>query len=126
MKRRLIFAAVFAVLLTVAVLIALFVHDGFVRPFLGDVLAVMTVYALARAIFPKKPAALSAIVTAFAFAVELVQLTGLASLLGEGTFLAVLAGSCFDPIDLLCYLAGGIVCAAADFALYRMDKKTAD
>ena len=121
-KRRLIFAAAFAVLLTAEVLIALFVRDGFVRPFLGDVLAVIAVYALARAVFPKKPAALSAIVTAFAFAVELVQLTGLASLLGEGTFLAVLAGACFDPLDLLCYTAGGAVCAAADFAIYRRDR----
>lgn len=122
MRRRILFAAVFAVLLTVEVLIALFVHDGFVRPFLGDVLAVIAVYALARAAFPKKPAALSAIVTAFAFAVELVQLTGLASLFGEGSFLAILAGACFDPLDLLCYLAGGLVCAAVDFALYRLEK----
>lgn len=126
MKRRVVFAAVFAALLTAEVLIALFVHDSFVRPFLGDVLAVITVYALARAIFPKKPAALSAIVTAFAFAVELVQLTGLSSLFGEGSFPAVLAGACFDPLDLLCYLVGGLVCAAADFALYRFEKaKTA-
>ena len=122
MRRRILFAAVFAVLLTVEVLIALFVHDGFVRPFLGDVLAVIAVYALARAAFPKKPAALSAIVTAFAFAVELVQLTGLASLFGEGSFLAILAGACFDPLDLLCYLAGGLVCSAVDFALYRHEK----
>ena len=127
MKRRLIFSAAFAALLTVEVLIALYVHGGFVRAYLGDVLAVIAVYALARAVFPKKPAALSAIVTAFAFAVELVQLTGLASLFGEGSFLAVLAGACFDPLDLLCYLAGGAVCAAADFAIYRYDKgKTAE
>lgn len=126
MKRRIIFAAAFAALLTVEVLIALYVHDSFVRPYLGDVLAVITLYALARAVFPKKPAALSPIVTAFAFATELVQLTGLASLFGEGSFLAVLIGSRFDPVDLLCYLAGGLVCAAVDFALYRFGKaKTA-
>lgn len=122
MKRRIVFAVIFAALLAVEVLIALFVHDGFIRPFFGDVLAVIAVYALARVVFPKKPAALSAAVTAFAFAMELVQLTELSSVFGEGSFLAVLAGACFDPLDLLCYLAGGLVCAAADIAIYRHDK----
>ena len=40
------------VLFAVEVVIALFVRDAFVRPYLGDVLAVMLVYAVLRAVTP--------------------------------------------------------------------------
>ncbi|MDE6031460.1 MAG: DUF2809 domain-containing protein, partial [Oscillospiraceae bacterium] len=63
-RKRLLYAAVFAVLFGVEVVIALFVHDRFVRPYLGDVLAVVTVYCGARIIFVNKPRFLSVWVTA--------------------------------------------------------------
>ncbi len=37
MKKRLISAAIFAAVLGAEILIALFVHDSFVRPYVGDV-----------------------------------------------------------------------------------------
>ena len=116
-RKRLLYAAAFAALLGIEVVIALFVHDSFVRPYLGDVLAVVTVYCGARIIFAVKPRFLSIWVTALAFAVELLQLTDLSERVGSIT--AVILGSTFDIKDLLCYAVGGAVTAVWDFLIYR-------
>ncbi len=106
---RLIYIAAFLTFLAIEVCIALFVHDNFVRPYIGDVLAVVTVYCGARIVFPDKIKLLSLAVFAFASIVELVQLTGLSDVFGEGSFLAILLGSTFDPVDLLCYGTGAVI-----------------
>lgn len=120
-RKRLLYAAAFAVLLGVEVLIALFVHDSFVRPYLGDVLAVVTVYCGARIVFVNKPRFLSVWVTALAFAVELIQLTDISD--HVGSVLAVILGSTFDFKDLICYAVGGAVAAAWDILKYRTEEK---
>lgn len=123
-KQRLIWAAAFLVLLGTEVCIALFVRDAFVRPYLGDVLAVIAVYCGGRIFFPKRFAWLSAAVMILALCVELVQLTELSSLFGEGSFIAVLIGSTFDPHDLLCYGIGGAACLLCDLLIFiRRNKK---
>ena len=45
-NKRLFYGIIFAVLVIVEVIIGVFVHDGFVRPYLGDVIVVMAIYAL--------------------------------------------------------------------------------
>lgn len=117
MKKRLISAAIFAVVLGAEILIALFVHDSFVRPYIGDVLAVICVYFFARIFLPGKPRFLSVYVTLFAFCVELVQLTALSEILPR--VLAVIVGGTFDYTDLLCYLIGGAACFIADKKFYE-------
>ena len=108
-KSRLIYAAAFIAFLAIEVCIALFVHDNFVRPYIGDVLAVVTVYCGARIVFPERIKLLSLAVLSLAAAVELLQLTGISQLFGEGSVIAIILGSTFDPIDLLCYAAGGVL-----------------
>lgn len=122
-KQRIIWAAAFLLLLGTEVFIALFVRDDFIRPYLGDVLAVITVYCGGRVIFPQRMKWLSAAVMALALCVELIQLTDLAALFGEGSFMAVLLGATFDVHDLLCYGAGGIVCIICDIILFRRRKE---
>ncbi len=99
----------FLVLLGVEVFIALFVHDRFVRPYLGDVLVVGVVYAFVRFLFPDGLFWLPAGVTLFAVLVEVGQGFGLVDLLGLGhiRFFRVLLGSTFDWADVLCYCVGG-------------------
>lgn len=117
MKKRLICAGIFAAVFGIEVLIALFVHDEFVRPYLGDVLAVVCVYFFARVFLPAKPRYLSIFVTAFAFVVELVQLTRLSEMLPSP--LAVIVGGTFDLKDLLCYLVGGAACFFIDLKVAK-------
>ncbi|EGF91637.1 membrane protein [Asticcacaulis biprosthecium C19] len=100
----------------IEVLIALFVRDGFVRPYLGDVLAVVLVYLFLRAV--TRLGVITALIAtlAFALAIELGQLFGLMDVLGlRGNRLAHFTiGGSFDPKDLLCYAAGGILIALAE------------
>ncbi len=111
MKKRLISAALFIVLLGLEILIAVFVNDSFVRPYVGDVLAIACVYFFLRIIFVKARY-LSIPVTLFAFCVELVQITNLSEILPKP--LDIIMGGTFDFADLLCYLAGGAVCFLVD------------
>lgn len=116
-RKKAVFAGIFSAILAAEILIALFVHDGFVRPYLGDVLAVMCVYFFARIFLTQKPRFLSPFVTAFAFAVEFLQLTPLSDLLGKGSVLGVIVGGTFDVKDLICYLAGGAICLVGEFTV---------
>ncbi|QIG80560.1 ribosomal maturation YjgA family protein [Stakelama tenebrarum] len=108
MRLRPGYALAALLIFAVEVLIALYVRDAFVRPLLGDVLAVILVYLGLRAILPigVRAAALSAL--AIAFAIEFGQLLGLADMLGlaRGSPWRVVIGSHYDWRDLIAYTAG--------------------
>ena len=55
-KKRILFGIATIILLVVEVLIALFVHDSIIRPYLGDVLVVVVIYTFARIIIPERVA----------------------------------------------------------------------
>lgn len=95
-------------LFTIEVLIALFVRDGFVRPYLGDVLAVALVYTALRAVTPLRMAPAIAAALVVAFAIEIAQWFRIVDLLGlAGNPMArVVLGSYFSVEDLTAYIAG--------------------
>lgn len=88
--------------------IALFVHDGFVRPFLGDVLAVVWLYAALRAVFGWGRGLANGVALAVAFGLEIGQGLDLLHHLGLESFRVarVVLGATFDPLDLLAYVLG--------------------
>lgn len=107
-KKRLFYAIAFFVLLVVEVLIALFVHDSFIRPYIGDVLVVIVLYCFIRIIVPERVRLLPLWIFIFAAGVEVLQLLGLVDRLGLGDnkFFRVLIGSVFDIKDIACYAVG--------------------
>jgi hypothetical protein len=119
MRRTYALAA--AAIFGVEVYIGLAVHDGFVRPFLGDTLAVILVYLLLRAATRRGVAAATAGAVAVAFLIELGQMVGLLHRLGlAGNPVARLVlGTGFDPKDFLAYLAGGIIVLGTESARSR-------
>ncbi len=70
-RKRFLNLLLFLILLAIEVLIALFIHDSFVRPYVGDILAVTVVYFFLRIFIPEKYPWLPAAVFAFATAVEI-------------------------------------------------------
>ena len=102
------YLAAFFLLLLSEVLIALFVHDRFVRPYVGDVLVVLVLYCLVRAAWKEPSRLLPLWVFLFAALVECGQYLSLAERLGlDGIpVLRIALGSTFDWMDLVCYAVG--------------------
>lgn len=110
-KLRINYALVFIILLLIEVLIALFVHDNFIRPYIGDVLIVMVLYAAVRMIIPYSYRLLPLYIFIFATIVECLQYFKIVQLLGmtNNGFIRVLIGTVFDVKDILCYGIGCIL-----------------
>lgn len=107
---RLAFLAAAGMILAIEIYIAICVKGGFVRHYAGDVLAVILLYALARAIFSAPPLNLPLKIFAFAAALELAQYFGAVQILGiENKILKIMIGGTFDFTDLLCYAAGCVM-----------------
>lgn len=124
MRFHLGYAVAAALVFVIEVLIALFVRDSFVRPYLGDVLAVVLVYLGLRAVTRLGVVGALTATLAIALAIELGQLFGLIDALGlRGNRLAhVVLGGSFDPKDLVCYAAGAVVIAVAESLRGRIAK----
>ena len=117
-KLRTIYTFAFIVLLSVEVCIALFVHDRFVRPYMGDALVTVLLCCLCRIAVPKGVPALPLYVFAFAALVEAAQYLDVVALLGweNNAFLSTIVGRTFSWPDILCYGVGCLGFWAAEKA----------
>ena len=108
MKKRVFYIVLTIILLTVEVLIALFVHDRFIRPYIGDVLVVVVIYTFIRIWIPDSVRLLPLYVFLFAAGVEILQYFNIVELLGvqDNVFLRTIIGTSFDVKDILCYAVG--------------------
>lgn len=96
------------------IIIALYVHDAFIRPYMGDVLVVILLYCLLKIFLNISTLKAAVVVLLFAFAVEGLQYMHLAERLGlqQYPLAMVVMGNSFSLIDLLAYVVGiGIVVA---------------
>lgn len=124
MSRR-FYCVAFFLLLAVEVCIALFVHDAFVRPYLGDVLVILLLFCLGRGPLGIRGKWLTFAVTALGVAAEVLQYFHLADKLGlkASSPLRIILGSTFDRADLLCYLAGGALLAAWERCIFPLRQR---
>ncbi|MFI3255657.1 MAG: DUF2809 domain-containing protein [Eubacteriales bacterium] len=112
MKKRALFAIISLVLFIIEVIIALFVRDNFIRPYVGDILVVVLLYFIMRAIFPKPIKLLPVYLFLFATSIEILQYFDYVTLLGLGDsrFFRTLLGTTFSWEDILCYGVGSVIC----------------
>ena len=112
------------ILLSVLVYIALFVHDQFVRPFLGDVLVVIWLYLCLKSFIKMQSDKLAHAVLFFAYAIEIAQYYDLVTVLGLQHIRAarIIIGSTFDWLDLLAYTIGWFFILLIE--RYRLKKAT--
>lgn len=107
--RRPGYAAAALVLLLAEAAIAMWVHDRFVRPHLGDVLAVVLVYLMLSAMTPLRVGMAAAVALAIAFVIETAQAFDLLTRLGVGNAIArTVLGHAFDWADIMAYVVGTI------------------
>lgn len=124
-NKRVFYALAFALLMATEFAIALFVHDDFIRPYVGDILVVPLIIAFLRIFYPGKPLLLPLYVMLFAFATEALQYADIVGILGlRGNRIAeTVIGTTFDVKDLLCYAIGGAVFLAAEIIIKKFISK---
>jgi hypothetical protein len=113
--------AITILLFAIEVVIALYVHDHFVRPFLGDVLVVGLIYCFLKS-FLKLPVIATAIfVLLFAFSIEWLQFLNILEKLGlqKSKLARTVIGTSFSWEDILCYIVGIAVLLAVENNLKR-------
>ena len=121
-RKRLLFAVSAVILLVIEILIGLFIHDSFVRPYLGDALVVILIWCVVRIVIPDKFVWLSGAVFLFALLVEVSQIFPLCDVLGiENRLLRTLMGTSFAWGDIVAYFAGYFITGIVD--LGHMSKK---
>tara|TARA_R110002126_G_scaffold63493_3_gene162643 strand:+ start:107 stop:496 length:390 start_codon:yes stop_codon:yes gene_type:complete len=118
--------AVAILLFVIEVVIAVFVHDNFVRPNLGDVLVVILIYCFIKS-FLKFPVLQTVLfVLAFSFTIEFLQYLNIVKTLNlENSKIArTVIGTSFSWIDLLTYLIGLIIVIIVEKYVLKKDIKT--
>ncbi|MBN8575382.1 MAG: DUF2809 domain-containing protein [Cytophagales bacterium] len=95
-------------LFAIEVLIALFAHDNFVRPYLGDVLVVILIYCFIKSFLNLPVFALAVGVLFFAFAIEFLQYVKIVNVLGleKSELWRIVLGTSFAWLDMLAYVVG--------------------
>lgn len=95
-------------LFAIEVMIALFVRDALVRPYLGDVLATAMVYFALRGVTPLGRGGAATAAFALGVVIELGQALHVLDHagLGHSRVARVVFGGVFDLKDLVCYAAG--------------------
>lgn len=121
-KRRITYAALFVIIFLIELYIALYVHDDFVRPYIGDVFVTALICCFCRIFFPKGIRLLPVYVMIFATAVETAQYFNVVTLLGlqDNALACTLIGTSFSHIDLVCYAVGCALFWVAEAAVLHL------
>ena len=113
-------------LFMIEVYIAMYVHDGIIRPYFGDFLVVILIYCFVRA-FANVPVLTTCIlVLIFSFLVEILQYLQLVKILGlqDSTFANTVLGNSFAWTDLAMYIAGVVAILCIERVWIVRNKKT--
>ncbi len=108
---RIKYLVAFIIFFITEVLIAVYVHDDFIRPYVGDILVVILLYCFIKIFVPYKVKLMTLYIFIFSAFVEILQYFKLVEVLGlqDNRFARIVIGSVFDWKDILCYGVGCIL-----------------
>jgi hypothetical protein len=114
----------FLIVFVIEILIALFVHDRIIRPYFGDVLAVVWVYLLVKSFTNLMPVTVA--ITSFVFAclIEYAQYIHLVNILGvqHNKLLCTVLGTGFEWLDIGMYFCGALLSLTIDPLIKKVVK----
>ena len=109
-NKRVIWSVIGIIILAIEIYIAIFIKGGFIRHYIGDVLATAMLYAFGRAIFRVAPINLAICVFVISLFIETAQYLKILEILDvKSSTLRIIFGGTFDWTDIICYLAGCIL-----------------
>ena len=104
------------ILFVTEVLIAAFLDDRIIRPYVGDVLVVILIYCFIRSFLntPVVPTAIATLI--FAYIIEVLQYIRLVTRLGleENTLARTVMGTSFEWVDMVAYTLGFAIVLVAE------------
>lgn len=102
-------------ILAFEICIAIYAKDGFIRYYLGDVLAAAMLYAFGRAAFRLPPKILALAVFTLSLVIEIAQYFKVLEILGVQNYaLWIIFGGTFDWTDIICYAIGCVLAYASE------------
>jgi len=103
------------------VLIALYVHDAIIRPYVSDILVVIFIYYFIKAFINTKAINIAIFTLIFSFVVEILQYFNFIEMivLGHNKAVRIIIGTSFSWIDLLCYFIGFVLLFLIDKDLMK-------
>ncbi|MCZ4245273.1 DUF2809 domain-containing protein [Pedobacter punctiformis] len=106
------FLFIFLLILLVEILIGKYLNDAFIRPFGGDVLVVVLIYAFFRIFLKTNYKKLAFAVLIFSFGIEFLQAVNYVKWLGleDNKLMSIVLGTSFSFYDLLAYFVGYLIC----------------
>ncbi len=101
----------FGILFLIEAFIALFVHDSFIRPLVGDVLVIVLMYTFIKIFITKSIPFLPLYLFSFATVIEVGQYFNILERLRleQYRLLRIILGATFDMKDILCYFIGAVL-----------------
>lgn len=109
--KRLAYIIAFLVFFIIELMIALYVRDRFIRPYIGDMLVVILVYCFVRIFIPDHYRLMPLYVFIFACFIEGLQYLNIVEVLGleQNRIMRTVIGSVFDWKDIFCYGTGCVI-----------------
>lgn len=106
------FLYIFLFILLVEILIGKYLNDAIIRPFGGDVLVVVLIYAFFRIFLKTNYKWLALAVLIFSFTIEFLQAVNYVKWLGleDNKIMSIILGTSFSVYDLLAYFVGYLIC----------------
>ncbi|MEJ2612031.1 MAG: DUF2809 domain-containing protein [Candidatus Thiodiazotropha sp.] len=101
----------------IEILIALYVRDAFIRPYLGDTFVVILIYCFIRIFLNTRVYSTVIAVLLFSYSVEIMQYYHLVDLLGLAnyTLARIVIGTSFAWTDMVAYTAGAVIIGAVEY-----------
>lgn len=98
-------------LLAIEILLAIYVHDKFIRPYVGDVLVVILLYCFIKSFLNISVSAAALAVLLFSYTVELLQYAHFVEKVGlqHSNLARIIMGTSFSWLDLVAYTVGILV-----------------
>jgi Protein of unknown function (DUF2809). len=115
------------IIFLVEILIAFFIHDTIIRPYIGDFLVVILIYCFVKSFLNTPVWSTALTVLLFSYAVEISQYFHIINKLGlqHSKLARIIMGTSFGWIDLAMYTAGiGVVIFIESLWSERVQSKT--
>lgn len=106
-------------LFLIEVLIAIFVHDNFIRPYFGDFLVVALIYSSIKSILKSDTTVTAIAVLLFSFLIEVLQYLNFIKWVGldNSEIAGIVLGTSFAWFDIVAYSLGIITILGIEKAL---------